>query len=147
MSASSASSGLAVAALCCLPHRKSINNPSSCLKLIVSNSCEIGAALCKQGRVNEAAPYLFKAISEDPHNMDAFIEIAFICPTKKDSMEFLDDGLKFGRQLMQKRLGARCFEDEHVGKFWSILDTRPYMRLLQTRVRFNFMMEDYKAAV
>ncbi|KAF9053670.1 hypothetical protein BDZ89DRAFT_1056248 [Hymenopellis radicata] len=79
--------------------------------------------------------------------MDAFIEIAFICPTKKDSMKFLDDGLKFGRQLMQKRLGASCFEDWHVGQFWNILDTRPYMRLLQTRVRFNFMMEDYKAAV
>lgn len=55
-------------------------------------------------------------------------------------------GLFLGRILMEKRLGPTCFDDEHVGRFWDILDTRPYMRVLQTRVRFQFMMEKYRDA-
>jgi hypothetical protein len=39
-----------------------------------------------------------------------------------------------------KALGKDCFENDgpHVGNFWSILETRPYMRVLQALVRMYF---------
>jgi hypothetical protein len=45
-----------------------------------------------------------------------------------------------GRASLQRRLSKDCFEDsgKHVSHFWSIIETRPYMRVLQTLVRLYF---------
>jgi hypothetical protein len=45
-----------------------------------------------------------------------------------------------GREGLKQRLGATCFDDgsKEVGKFYSILETRPYMRVLQAQVRLYF---------
>ena len=45
-------------------------------------------------------------------------------------------------------LGPHCFddsddEDSPVGHFWGILETRPYMRVLQAIVRLAFENKDY----
>jgi hypothetical protein len=45
-----------------------------------------------------------------------------------------------GRAFLQQRLGKDCFnnDSQQVGNFWSILETRPYMRVLQALVRLYF---------
>ena len=44
-----------------------------------------------------------------------------------------------GRRYLKKDLGPNCFDDgsEEVGHFWGILETRPYMRVLQALVRIH----------
>jgi hypothetical protein len=42
--------------------------------------------------------------------------------------------------MLNDSLGPDCFSDTggHVGNFWKILETRPYMRVLQAQVRLYF---------
>ena len=51
-----------------------------------------------------------------------------------------------GRADLKRRLGPRCFDDdgEEVGHFWGIIETRPYMRILQAIVRLTFETRDYQ---
>ena len=51
-----------------------------------------------------------------------------------------------GRADLKRRLGTRCFDDdgEEVGHFWGIIETRPYMRILQAIVRLTFETRDYQ---
>lgn len=47
--------------------------------------------------------------------------------------------------MLEKRFGPRCFDDEgdQVGYFWGIIETRPYMRVLQAQVQFYFDNKQY----
>jgi hypothetical protein len=42
-----------------------------------------------------------------------------------------------GRVILKRELGDDCFDDggSSVGRFWMILPTRPYMRVLQSLVK------------
>ena len=42
-----------------------------------------------------------------------------------------------GRVILKRELGDDCFDDDgdSVGRFWMILPTRPYMRVLQSLVK------------
>ena len=42
-----------------------------------------------------------------------------------------------GRVILKRELGNNCFDDDGdcVGRFWMILPTRPYMRVLQSLVK------------
>jgi len=48
--------------------------------------------------------------------------------------------------VVKKRLGDDCFDDDGdcVGHFWGLLETRPYMRVLQALVRLYFEDEQYE---
>ena len=50
-----------------------------------------------------------------------------------------------GRAQLRQILGPTCFDDddENVGEFWAIIETRPYMRVLQAIVRLAFENKDY----
>ena len=50
-----------------------------------------------------------------------------------------------GQLILRRTLGPTCFDDngDHVGRFWGILETRPYMRVLQAKVRLAFETKDY----
>ena len=54
--------------------------------------------------------------------------------------------MRTGRNILKERLGRKCFDDdgEQVGHFWSILDTRPYMRVMQALVRLYFEEKRYE---
>ena len=60
-----------------------------------TGSLEIAEALCNKRKPNEAVPYLMKAM-EDPNNMDAFVQCAFLCPTLDESVECLEAGIVKG---------------------------------------------------
>lgn len=50
-----------------------------------------------------------------------------------------------GRAALLKLLGPRTFDDDggQVGNFWTMIETRPYMRVLQAMVRIAFQKDDY----
>lgn len=50
-----------------------------------------------------------------------------------------------GRAMLKKSLGTDCFDDdsEYVGNFWGILETRPYMRVLQALAERLYMSKHF----
>ncbi|KAJ7153296.1 hypothetical protein C8R46DRAFT_473579 [Mycena filopes] len=105
--------------------------------------------LCRKMRPNEAAPFLMEAM-KDENNLDAHIQLAFLCETDKPfGVEVLETAERIGRGLMLRRLGPNAFSDNgpHIGNFGAILDTRPYMRVLQAQVRMYFETQQYTRSV
>ncbi|CAA7262664.1 unnamed protein product [Cyclocybe aegerita] len=94
--------------------------------------------LCRRRKPEQAAPYLLKAI-KDHNNLDAIIQIAFLLP-RPDAIEALEHAEERGRVIVKKALGEKAFDDDGdtVERFWMILETRPYMRVLQALVRMYF---------
>ncbi|KAG1776203.1 hypothetical protein EV702DRAFT_1180046 [Suillus placidus] len=77
---------------------------------------------------------------EDGNNLDAFVQAAFLFPLP-EALKALENAEAKGREGLKQRLGATCFDDgsKEVGKFYSILETHPYMRILvQAQVRLYF---------
>ena len=46
---------------------------------------------------------------------------------------------------MRQILGPTCFDDddEYVGHFWGLIETRPFMRVLQAIVRLAFENKEF----
>ncbi|KAJ7597564.1 hypothetical protein C8J56DRAFT_322921 [Mycena floridula] len=125
---------------------------------------EKGERLARQRKPHQAAPYIQKAM-KDPNNLDAMISAAFL-NTAKDAARVLEAAEARGREIMGERLvvlkpastqnqvlnfvrlGPDCFDDggRFVGKYWSLPETRPYMRVLQAQVRIYVEVEDYVAS-
>ena len=44
-----------------------------------------------------------------------------------------------GREFIKKDLGPTTFDDgnKYMGMFWSLMETRPYMRVLQALIRIH----------
>jgi hypothetical protein len=62
-------------------------------------SLNIARDLCQKRRPYEALPYLREAM-KDSRNIDAGIELAFLAPTKQDSIEILEDAAERGKSQM-----------------------------------------------
>ncbi|KAJ7618718.1 hypothetical protein FB45DRAFT_1063294 [Roridomyces roridus] len=107
----------------------------------------IAEDLCRRGRPQDSLPYLQEAM-KDKNNYDAEIQFAYLSPDLLFSIEVMESAEKRGRALLKSRLGANCFDDNGpcVGKFHDIVLTRPYMRVLQTHVRFCFETKQYAKA-
>lgn len=50
-----------------------------------------------------------------------------------------------GRAQLRQILGPTCFDDddEYVGHFWGLIETRPFMRVLQAIVRLAFENKEF----
>ncbi|KAI0773887.1 hypothetical protein C8Q74DRAFT_1199891 [Fomes fomentarius] len=109
------------------------------------NNLKIAEDLCRRRKPEQALPYLYKALDQDPDNLDAVVQMAFLMPTMKAGLNLLEDAAARGRANLQRSLGPNCFDDdsEQIGYFWRILETRPYMRVLQAIVRLAFEVKDY----
>ncbi|KAG2006119.1 hypothetical protein CC2G_002464 [Coprinopsis cinerea AmutBmut pab1-1] len=90
--------------------------------------------LARKGKPKEALPHLLKAL-DDRNNLDAMVEMAFLCPTVEQTIKMLERAELRGRLMLKERFGPKCFDDDggQVGNFWDILETRPYMRVLQAQ--------------
>jgi len=112
------------------------------------HSLQIGEDLCARRKPREALPYLDKALRADPYNLDAYIQLAFLAPDFNSSVEILLTAEKKGRRKLIEICGPRCFDDngEQVGRFWNLIQTRPYMRVLQALVRFYVEKKDFPKA-
>ncbi|EPT02866.1 hypothetical protein FOMPIDRAFT_1029164 [Fomitopsis schrenkii] len=104
----------------------------------------IAEDLCRKRKPLDAIPYLLKAM-EDPNNLDADIQYCFLQPNLDMSIQVLEDAERKGRAALLKLLGPRTFDDDggQVGNFWTMIETRPYMRVLQAMVRIAFQKDDY----
>lgn len=51
-----------------------------------------------------------------------------------------------GIKVLKEKFGPKAMDDdgEIVGRFWDVVETRPYMRVLQTRVKMAYENGDYK---
>ncbi|KAJ2921410.1 hypothetical protein H1R20_g15682, partial [Candolleomyces eurysporus] len=106
------------------------------------------SAAYERRKPKEALPYLMKAL-EDRRNLDAILEFAFLAPTKDESVEILEEGVARGKRvLLNEWLGPKAFDDDGdcVGHFWGILETRPYMRVMQALSRMYFETEKHSKA-
>ncbi|OCH94252.1 hypothetical protein OBBRIDRAFT_810581 [Obba rivulosa] len=81
-----------------------------------------------------ALPYLMEAM-EGGNNLDACVQLAFLMPNLDMSVDVLRNTEVKGRENLLRILGSSCFDGggDHVGHFWGILETRPYMRVLQAK--------------
>ncbi|KAF8890791.1 hypothetical protein CPB84DRAFT_1784535 [Gymnopilus junonius] len=106
---------------------------------------EIAEDYLRKRRPNDAAPYLLKALDQDPDNLDAMIQVAFIAPDLPTAVETIEVAERKGRAILRRELGDDCFDDDGktVGHFWMILQTRPYMRVLQAMVKLYWDTEKY----
>ncbi len=76
----------------------------------------------------DALKYAKKALELDPDNLDAEVAVAALSTTK---IEKLTEKLKAIIEKGKKKLESEgYFDDDQVGNFWLITETRPYMRLL-----------------
>ncbi|KAH9951807.1 hypothetical protein B0H21DRAFT_775950 [Amylocystis lapponica] len=103
-----------------------------------------GGTVSRESQIKASTSLSLKAL-EDDNNLDAAVQMAFLMPNLNLSVEVLEGAEIRGRANLQRILGRTCFEDgdQYVGRFWSLLETRPYMRVLQALVRLAFENKDY----
>ncbi|KAF8829961.1 hypothetical protein HHX47_DHR2000211 [Lentinula edodes] len=103
--------------------------------------------LCAQGKPNEAAPFMLKAM-EDKNNVDIFVTFAFVQQNYRKALEVLEDGKLIGESSLESKYGPDAFKDGGplVGQFNEVMDTRPYMRLLQAMVRVAVECKNHRKA-
>ncbi len=71
-----------------------------------------------------------KALELDPECVDALMILAYLASgSKKEEIKMVKEVIR----RAEKRMGKSFFE-EHKGHFWSMIETRPYMRARQTMV-------------
>ena len=63
---------------------------------LLHHSLKIAEDLCAKDQIEEALPFLSKAL-KDPRNLDAWIEWAFIHPTRDDVIRVLTAAEKQGK--------------------------------------------------
>lgn len=75
----------------------------------------------------ERRKYLDKALELEPDNLDAMTAVAMTSSEiMEDEVSSMEEVIKKGAALMERK----GFLPDHVGDFWGILETRPYMRTL-----------------
>ena len=76
-----------------------------------------------------ALKYAKKAVELDPDNLDASVMVAEL--TAASIEKLLEKYKNLIGEAEEKLKAEGYFDDDCVGEFWGILETRPYMRLLE----------------
>ncbi|MBV8126925.1 MAG: hypothetical protein JO114_04575 [Planctomycetaceae bacterium] len=71
----------------------------------------------------ERAELAKKALELSPDCADAYVLLAEQTKRRKEALELFEKGVAAG----ERALGPKAFQ-EHVGHFWGLIETRPYMR-------------------
>ena len=77
--------------------------------------------------MKDALKYAKKALKLDPHNFDA--ESLVLELKAKDSTNLVQDYAKAVQRATAFMEETGYFDEEYIGDFWGVLETRPYMRL------------------
>ncbi|KAH8827680.1 hypothetical protein DL96DRAFT_1527549 [Flagelloscypha sp. PMI_526] len=101
--------------------------------------------LARKRRTTEARTHLDQALALDPNNLDAYILGASLSIVEH-ALGVLKYAEKRGKTILKLKLGKNAFEDSgpSVGKFWEILETRPYIRVLSQQIYCFMMVKKYK---
>lgn len=87
-----------------------------------------------EGAMNEktAMRYAKKALALEPDNLDARRMLVSLSPMNEvERLQRIETLVQEGKALMEKQGFA---DEESIGHYWDILETRPYMRLLEDYV-------------
>ena len=79
------------------------------------------------GSMKDALKFARKALKLDPHNYDA--ESMVIELKAKDGTGLVRDYARAVQKATKHMEEEGYFEEEYIGEFWPVLETRPYMRL------------------
>lgn len=92
----------------------------------------------------DALKYAKKALELDPYNFDAE---SIAIEMKANDATGLVQGYEKALHKATKHMEEEgYFEEEHIGNFWGVLETRPYMRLRGSYVRWMIMCGMYGRA-
>ena len=82
----------------------------------------------------KAEQYIQKALELEPDNLDAIgASLDLSDDTNLEYYQKLSEAVRTGSELMEKK---GLMDEDSIGDFWGILETRPYMRLLERRAEF-----------
>lgn len=85
----------------------------------------------------DALKYVKKAIELEPDNLDALsLKAELTAPTAEKLAEKYKELIEAANKLLSSQ---GYFNDENIGKFWLITETRPYMRLLD---KYSVLLTD-----
>ena len=85
----------------------------------------------------KAEKYIKKALELEPDNMDAIsASLDLLEGNTWEYYQKISEAVTYGTRLMEKK---GLMEEDSIGEFWGILETRPYMRLLNRYA--DFMVE------
>src|ERR1700761_7466169 len=94
------------------------------IRLSVNSSYSLERAedFCRKRKPEKALPYLYKALEENPDNLDAYIQLAFLFDLP-ECLKILAEAEQRGRAILQRDLDPDCFEDGNMqfGQFWGLL--------------------------
>lgn len=83
-----------------------------------------------------------KALKIDPNNADAYVYLAEREKDNHKALELYEKGVKAG----EKSLGEKIFKED-AGHFWSIFETRPYMRARAGYAEVLYLIGKYNEAI
>jgi tetratricopeptide (TPR) repeat protein len=85
-----------------------------------------------------------EALAVHPDCADAYTLLAEMAPSPQESLELAQKAFA----AAERSLPEGCLEDpEWVGRFWGILETRPYMRARQRLAEVLYHLGDQEAAI
>ena len=83
-------------------------------------------------KLQASAASAVSALALDPNNTDAMITLASVLPERTgcSQLDMLLRAERQAAQVLRQELGPRVFEEQR-GRFWGLVQTRPYMRSLR----------------
>ena len=92
----------------------------------------------------EARSLAKKALEVYPDNIDAQVFLANMERNPVNRLKQLDWAIEKARKILEEK---GLFEEDNIGHFWGIIETRPYMRARHSKLEELMMMGRYKEAV
>ncbi len=92
----------------------------------------------------EARKLVKKALEVYPDNIDAQTFLANMEENPVNRLKKLDWAIENARKILEKE---GCFEEDNIGVFWGILETRSYMRARNFRVETLMFLGRYHEAI
>ncbi|KAF5326034.1 hypothetical protein D9611_000722 [Ephemerocybe angulata] len=104
---------------------------------------DIARDYSQRNKPDQALPYILKAL-EDPYNLEASIEFSAYAPNAAERIKTLEEAAERGKRILLQKLGPKAFDDDgdSVGHFWGLLETRPYMRVLNALLEMYFQANE-----
>lgn len=92
----------------------------------------------------EARNLAKKALEVYPDNIDAQVFLANMEKNPVNRLKQLDWAIEKARKILEEK---GLLEEDNIGHFWGIIETRPYMRARNSKLEELMMMGRYKEAV
>ena len=93
----------------------------------------------------EALKYAKKALKYDKNHLDAEVMIAELTETDTEALRKKYDKLMKKAETYLESIG--CFDEDSIGHFWGMTETRPYMRLRFSYIQLLVSMGKFRLSV